>query len=79
MAALLSPKTNEANANEGWLNINKISIIIGGGIIRNQNAITLKKNKRYLFCKIKSKSGGRLIAIPLDKTHKKMVSKIALK
>tara|TARA_Y100001980_G_C14296796_1_gene125782 strand:- start:187 stop:444 length:258 start_codon:yes stop_codon:yes gene_type:complete len=63
----------------GSLNINKIKIIIVGGITRKINAKNLKVNMKYLFCEIKKRNGGRLIAIPDAIILKNNVSTIDFK
>tara|TARA_Y100000589_G_scaffold103383_1_gene97693 strand:+ start:218 stop:403 length:186 start_codon:yes stop_codon:yes gene_type:complete len=61
------------------LNINKINIIIVGGITRIINAKNLKVIMKYLFCEINKRNGGTLIAIPDAKMLKVIVSKIDFK
>tara|TARA_Y100001978_G_scaffold96394_1_gene86412 strand:- start:224 stop:409 length:186 start_codon:yes stop_codon:yes gene_type:complete len=61
------------------LNINKINIIIVGGITRIINAKNLKVIMKYLFCEINKRHGGTLIAIPDAKMLKVIVSKIDFK
>ncbi len=79
IAALLSPKVNAPNDIDGLLNISNISIIKGGGIIRNKNDIPLMKNRPELSLNININIGGSAIAIQIAKTLKKIVSKISFK
>ena len=68
-----------AKDNEGSLNINKIKIVIVGGITRKINAKKLKVIMKYLFCEINKRNGGRLVAIPDATILKIIVSNIDFK
>ena len=50
-----------------------------GGIMRKINAKNLKVIMKYLFCEIKKRNGGRLIAIPDAKILNTIVSAIDFK
>ena len=76
IAALCNPNVNAAKDIEGLLNIKSIKITIGGGIKRSRNDNDLIIKMLILLLKIKKKTGGKLIANPVDKRLKTTVSKI---
>ena len=63
----------------GLLKVNRARINRGGGNNLKKNAVNLIKIKPILLFKIKSKKGGKLIAIPVDKRLKIIVSEINFK
>ena len=79
IAALCNPNVIAAKDIEGSLNIKSIRINTGGGIKRNKNEIILIIVIPILLFKINIKMGGKLIAIPVDKRHKTIVSNNSFK
>tara|TARA_B100000459_G_scaffold91257_1_gene51508 strand:- start:3 stop:335 length:333 start_codon:yes stop_codon:yes gene_type:complete len=79
IAALCNPNAIAAKDIEGSLNIRSTKINIGDGIKRNRNAINLIIVIPFLLFKINIKMGGKLIAIPVDKRHKIIVSNNSFK
>ena len=79
IAALCKPNVNAPKDIEGSLNIKSIKIMIGGGIKRNRNDIVLIIAIPILLLKIKIKIGGKLIATPVEKRLKTIVSKKSFK
>ena len=79
IAELCNPNVKAASDIEGSLNIKRTKIIKGGGIKRNKKDIDLIIEIPILLLKIKIKIGGKLIAIPVDKRIKIIVSKKLLK
>ena len=79
IAALCNPNVNAARDIDGSLNIKSTKIIIGGGIKRNRNDTDLIILIPILLLKINMQMGGKLIVIPVDKRHKKIVSNISFK
>tara|TARA_Y100000768_G_scaffold47582_1_gene31100 strand:+ start:247 stop:579 length:333 start_codon:yes stop_codon:yes gene_type:complete len=79
IAALCNPNVIAAKDIEGSLNIKRIRINIGDGIKRNKNEIILIIVIPILLFKINIKMGGKLIAIPVDKRHKTIVSNNSFK
>ena len=79
MPALWIPKVKAAKDIEGLLNVNRDNISTGVGIKRNKNAKDLIKIKPKLLFKISIKTGGKLMAIPVEKRLKIIVSKISFR
>ena len=79
MPALWRPNVKAAKDKEGLLNVNRIRSIIGVGIKRNKNAKIFIKILEVLLLKIPINNGGKLIAIPVDKRLKIVVSNISFK
>ena len=77
MPALCWPNVNAAIDKEGLLKVNRIRSITGVGIKRNKNAKILIKILEVLLLKIPITTGGKLIAIPVDKRLKIIVSNIS--
>ena len=79
MPALWRPNVKAAKDKEGLLKVNRIRSIKGVGIKRNKNAKIFIKTLEVLLLKIPITNGGKLIAIPVDKRLKFIVSNISLK
>ena len=77
--ALWRPNVKAAKDKEGLLKVNRIRSITGVGIKRNKNAKIFIKILEVLLLKIPITNGGILIAIPVDKRLKIIVSNISLK
>ena len=79
MPALWRPNVKAAKDKEGLLKVNRIRSITAVGIKRNKNAKILIKILEVLLLKIPITNGGKLIAIPVDKWLKIIVSNISFK
>ena len=79
MPALCRPNVKATKDKDGLLKVNRIRIITGVGIKRNKNAKIFIKILEVLWLKIPITTGGKLIAIPVDKRLKIIVSKIIFK
>ena len=79
MPALWRPNVKAAKAKEGLLKVNRVRSITGGGIKRNKNAKIFIKILEILLLKILITNGGKLIAIPVAKRLKMIVSNISFK
>ena len=79
MPALWRPNVKAAKDKEGLLKVNRIRSITGVGIKRNKNAKIFIKILELLLLKIPINNGGKLIAIPVDKRLKIIVSNISFK
>ena len=79
MPALWRPNVKAAKDKEGLLKVNRVRSITGVGIIRNKNAKIFIKILEVLLLKIPIINGGKLIAIPVDKRLKIIVSNISFK
>ena len=79
MPALWRPNVKAAKDKEGLLKVNRVRIIRGGGIKRNKNEKIFIKILEVLLLKIPITNGGILIAIPVDKRLKIIVSSISFK
>ena len=79
MTALWIPSVKAAKDKEGLLKVNRVRSIIGVGIKRNKNAKIFIKIFEVLLLKIPITNGGKLIAIPVDKRLKIIVSNISFK
>ena len=79
MPALWRPNVKAAKDKEGLLKVNRIRSITGVGIKRNKNAKIFIKILEILLLKITINNGGKLIAIPVDKRLKIIVSNISFK
>ena len=79
MPRILSPNVKAAKDKEGLLKVNRVRSITGVGIKRNKNAKNFIKNLEVLLSKIPITNGGKLIAIPVDKRLKIIVSNISFK
>ena len=79
MPALWRPNVKAARDKEGLLKVKRIRSITGVGIKRNKNAKIFIKILEVLLLKIPITNGGKLIAIPVDKRLKIIVSKISFK
>ena len=79
MPALWRPNVKAAKDKEGLLKVNRIRSITGVGIRRNKNAKIFIKILEVLLLKIPIANGGKLIAIPVDKRLKIIVSNIIFK
>ena len=79
MPALWRPNVTAAKDKEGLLKVNRIRSITGVGIKRNKNAKIFIKILEVLLLKIPIINGGTLIAIPVDKRLKIIVSNISFK
>ena len=79
MPALWRPNVKAAKDKEGLLKVNRIRSIKGVGIKRNKNAKIFIKILEVLLLKIPINNGGKLIAIPVDKRLKIIVSNISFK
>ena len=77
--ALWRPNVKAAKDKEGLLKVNRVRSITGVGIKRNKNAKIFIKNFEILLLKITINNGGKLIAIPVDKRLKIIVSNISFK
>ena len=62
---------------EGLLKVNRVRSITGVGIKRSKNAKIFIKILELLLLKIPITNGGKLIAIPVDKRLKIIVSNIS--
>ena len=76
MPALWRPNVKAAKDKEGLLKVNRVRSITGVGIKRNKNANIFIKILEVLLLKIPINNGGKLIAIPVDKRLKIIVSNI---
>ena len=79
MPAFCRPNVKAAKDKEGILKVNRIRSNTGVGIKRNKNAKIFKKILEVLLLKIPINNGGKLIAIPVDKRLKIIVSNISFK
>ena len=79
MPALWRPNVKAAKDKEGLLKVNRVRSITGVGIKRNRNAKIFIRILEVLLLKIPINNGGKLIAIPVDKRLKIIVSNISLK
>ena len=79
MPALWRPNVKAAKDKEGLLKVNRVRSITGVGIKRNKNAKIFIKILEVLLLKIPIINGGKLIAIPVDKRLKIIVSNISFK
>ena len=79
MPALWRPNVKAAKDKEGLLKVNRVRIIIREGITRKKNAKIFIKILQVLLLKIPITNGGKLIAIPVDKRLKIIVSNISFK
>ena len=79
MPALWRPNVKAAKDKEGLLKVNRVRSITGVGIKRNKNAKIFIKILEVLLLKIPINNGGKLIAIPVDKRLKIIVSNISFK
>ena len=79
MPALWRPNVKAAKDKVGLLKVNRVRSNKGVGIKRNKNAKILIRILEVLLLKIPITKGGKLIAIPVDKRLKIIVSKINLK
>ena len=79
MPALWRPNVKAAKDKEGLLKVNRVRSITGVGIKRNKNAKIFIKILEVLLLKIPINNGGQLIAIPVDKRLKMIVSNISFK
>jgi len=77
--ALWRPNVKAAKDKEGLLKVNRVRSITGVGIKRNKNAKIFIKILEVLLLKIPITNGGKLIAIPVDKRLKIIVSNISFK
>ena len=77
--ALWRPNVKAAKDKEGLLKVNRVRSITGVGIKRNKNAKIFIKILEILLLKIPITTGGKLIAIPVDKRLKIIVSNISFK
>ena len=77
--ALWRPNVKAAKDTEVLLKFNRVRSIKGVGIKRKKNAKIFTKNLEVLLLKITSTNGGKLIAIPVDKRLKIIVSNISFK
>jgi len=77
MPALWRPNVKAAKDKEGLLKVNRIRSITGVGIKRNKNAKIFIQILEVLLLKIPITNGGILIAIPVDKRLKIIVSNIS--
>ena len=79
MPALWRPNVKAAKDKEGLLKVNSVRSITGVGIKRNKNEKILIRILEVLLLKIPITKGGKLIAIPVDKRLKIIVSNISFK
>ncbi len=79
MPALWRPNVKAAKDKEGLLKVNRIRSIKGVGIKRNKSAKNFIKILEVLLLKIPITNGGKLIAIPVAKRLKIIVSNISFK
>ena len=79
MPALCKPSVKAAKDKEGLLKVNRVRSITGGGIKRKKNEEILIRILEVLLLKIPITIGGKLIAIPVDKRLKIIVSNISFK
>ena len=79
MPALWRPNVKAAKDKVGLLKVNRIRSITGVGIKRNKNAKIFIKILEVLLLKIPITNVGKLIAIPVDKRLKIIVSNISFK
>ena len=79
MPAFWRPNVKAAKDKEGLLKVKSIRSITGVGIKRNKNAKILIRILEVLLLKIPINKGGKLIAIPVDKRPKIIVSNISFK
>ena len=79
MPALWRPSVKAAKDKEGLLKVNRVKSITGVGIKRNKNAKIFIRILEALLLKNPINNGGRLIAIPVDKRLKIIVSNISFK
>ena len=79
MPALWRPNVKAAKDKEGLLKVNRIRSVTGVGIKRKKNAKIFIKNLEILLLKIPINNGGKLIAIPVDKRLKIIVSNMSFK
>ena len=77
--ALWRPNVKAAKDKEGLLKVNRIRSITGVCIKRNKNAKIFIKILEILLLKIPINNGGELIAIPVDKRLKIIVSNTIFK
>ena len=79
MPALWRPRVNAAKDKEVLLKVNRVRSITGVGIKRNKNAKIFIRILETLLLKNPITNGGKLIAIPVDKRLKIIVSYISFK
>ena len=79
MPALWRPNVKAAKDKVGLLKVNRVRSITGVGIKRKKNAEILIKILEVLLLEIPITNGGKLIAIPVDKRLKMIVSNISFK
>ena len=79
MPALWRPNVKAAKDKEGLLKFNRVRSKTGVGIKRNKNAKILIRIFAILLLKMPTTKGGKLIAIPVDKRLKIIVSNIIFK
>ena len=79
MPALWRPNVKAAKDKEGLLKVNRVRSITGVGIKRKKNANIFIKILEVLLLKIPTNNGGKLIAMPVDKRLKIIVSNISFK
>ena len=79
MPALWRPNVKAAKDKEGLLKVNRIRSNTGIGINRNKNARIFIRILQVLLLKNTITNGGKLIAIPVDKRLKVIVSNISFK
>ena len=79
MPALWRPSVKAAKDKEGLLKVNRVRSITGVGIKRNKNAKIFIRILEVLLLKNPITNGGKLIAIPVDKRLKIIVSNISFK
>ena len=77
--ALWRPNVKAAKDKEGLLKVNRVRSITGVGIKRNKKCKNFYKNFRTIVIKNPITNGGKLIAIPVDKRLKIIVSNISFK
>ena len=79
MPALWRPNVKAAKDKEGLLKVKRVRSITGVGIKRKKNAKNLIRILEVLLLKIPINNGGKLIASPVDKRLKLIVSNISFK
>ena len=79
MPALWRPSVKAANDKEGLLKVNRVRSITGVGIKRNKNEKNFIRILETLLLKNPITNGGKLIAIPVAKKLKIIVSNIIFK
>ena len=79
MPALWRPNVKAAKDKEGLLKVSRVRSNTGVGIKRNKKEKILIRILEVLLLKIPITKGGKLIAIPVDKRLKIIVSNISFK